>query len=650
MLAFAGIFAGGSQLSKVVRQAGEEMQATVRVAGQEMRQTIRTAEDATHGIVFQVEQSAGNVVKLGINKASQEIQVVAGKLEQHAQVILQSASEKACFIMEKGERSAQKLMRMDLPIAARLVGAELVHGIGDALKMLLGGIPTETLMRSTYRMLCNPDATAAQVVEMINRHNSATAASEIFNAYKYMLDTYAKSALSTEEVFLFQIWFFAEAKAKLPPGTLPLTWTQYGYSKVGRAPDVWKPFRDSLVPLKHGALRERALACLDRVPATSEVGDRDVLLELTDIAYAVWRLTPQAALPAALPEPGPEVTDEMKKKLVHSLKAGRAQDVLTAVKKMMDLDSKSVIQTIQADEMVTLSNFLKFYDAHGDSEGAKPLLRAFAEKLKSRADRESSQEVKDLATHWRNAFPAEWLPFDLSNATIDCCNKALGQQRFLQAADILLLHSALQDSAARSVVDQLKAGDRIIAHTPGVFQLVYALVQKRAGPRLLECFNSSVVAFLDGSNPEFCICCKNYVLDGKGCEWSGGPGWFVDSKICEQHEKSGARRWRVQVHEKGSWFSFVTVEYRVLEGGRDDWSGGPSYYATTHPNPHGHTWPEMQWKLTPTRNGRFAMNCKYHNQRLNAEGRSWGYNKLRTTTEAGDRGAESDKEFFFEFF
>lgn len=267
MLAFAGIFAGGSQLSKVVRQAGEEMQATVRVAGQEMRQTIRTAEDATHGVVFQVEQSAGNVVKLGINKASQEIQVVAGKLEQHAQVILQSASEKACFIMEKGERSAQKLMRMDLPIAARLVGAELVHGIGDALKMLLGGIPTETLMRSTYRMLCNPDATAAQVVEMINRQNSATAASEIFNAYKYMLDTYAKSALSTEEVFLFQIWFFAEAKAKLPPGTLPLTWTQYGYSKVGRAPDVWKPFRDSLVPLKHGALRERALACLDRVPA-----------------------------------------------------------------------------------------------------------------------------------------------------------------------------------------------------------------------------------------------------------------------------------------------------------------------------------------------------------------------------------------------
>ena len=65
----------------------------------------------------------------------------------HAQVILHSASEKACFI-------------------ARLVGAELVHGIGDALKMFLGISPTDTLMRSSYKMLCNPDATAVQVVEI----------------------------------------------------------------------------------------------------------------------------------------------------------------------------------------------------------------------------------------------------------------------------------------------------------------------------------------------------------------------------------------------------------------------------------------------------------------------------------------------------
>ena len=63
----------------------------------------------------------------------------------------------------------------------------------------------------------------------------------------------------------------------------------------------------------------------------------------------------------------------------------------------------------------------------------------------------------------------------------------------------------------------------------------------------------------------------------------------------------------------------MTVEHRVLEGGRDDWNGGPSYYATTHPNPHGYTWPKLQWKLTPKRNGRFQMNWKHENQRLNAE-------------------------------
>ena len=172
---------------------------------------------------------------------------------------------------------------------------------------------------------------------------------------------------------------------------------------VGCTPDIWKPFRDSLVQLKHGALRERALACLDRVPTTSEVGDRDIVLELTDIAYAVWRHALQPALPAALPEPGPQITDEMKKK-TSAFITGRAQDVLTAVEEMMDLDSKSVIQTIQADEMVTLSKFLKFYGAYSNSEGAKPFLRVFAEKLKSRADRESSQEVMDFTTHWGMHF------------------------------------------------------------------------------------------------------------------------------------------------------------------------------------------------------------------------------------------------------
>ena len=640
----AAVFAGGKQMSKLLRQGREELEAVVHTTGGVMNTTIHTLGDEARSCIVEYEQSTGRLVKLMFSEARDSFEVIQGRVEETAQLILRKGHQEAYSFLQKGVASVQQILHVDVPLAARLVGLEVAQGVADGFQICAGRAPTQSLLGSVHRSLLNPDATPSQVMELINRQGHSVPSSEILSAYKRVLTFFAQSERSSEEAFLYQLWFYAAARLKLPA---QLSWMQWALSPLF-TPDAWKPLSDTLVTINDAALRLRALICVEKIPATFDEERRTVLLELAEIAY---ELRGQPALAQPEPPQEPRVTAEMKGRLMSSLKNGQVQDARMVVREMMEIDPESVIQAIQEDREITLSKFLAFYQACGNCDERKQVLRAFAKRIQPRVDRESTQEVMDLAGHWRNAFPSELLPFDFSNVTVASCNKSLEQEQFLRAADILLLYIALQDNTGSAVVNQLCFGGKKIQQTPEVFRLVYALKQRGAHGRLLECFNSPVVALLDSSNSnrQFCIACQNYVLDGRGCEWSGGPGWYVDSKICAEHEKTGSRLWRIKVHEEGKWFSFVTVQDRVLEGGRDAWNNGPSYYATTHPNPRDRTYPNMLWKLTPTQNGRFQIHCQYQNQRLNAEGRSWGYNKLRATTEKGGRGREEDKEFSFVF-
>ena len=637
----------GRETSKLIQQGKQDMQAVVHTAGKEMTATIKTAEDALKGLIVEFEQSAGNVVRLAIDEAGDKFEVVAGRLEQSAQVILRNSREEACLFLQEGVRGVQQILRMDVPLSARLVGLEAAQGLADGLSLFRGRVPTQSLLKSVHRRLFDPNTTPSQVLDLINRQGASVPPSEIFGAYQMVLHFYARSELSSEESFLYQLWFYAEAKLKLRE--VPLSWRHWALSLVCFTPDSWRRLRDILVIINDAALRHRALTCVERIPATSDEGHKNVLLELAGIAYEL-RSHGQPSV-SALPQPElPQVTREMKERLVVSLKDGNVQDVCMAVREMMDIDPESVSQSIQEDcAIITLSKFLAFYRVCSTGDEAKQVLRAFAKRTQSRLDRESTEEVMDLAGYWRKAFPSELLPFDISNVTVASCNMSLQQWQFFCAADTLLLYTILQDNTGRDVVNHLRFGGKSIHETPEVFQLVYALQQRGAQRRLLERFNSTVVALLDGSDRQFCIACRNYVLDGKGCKWGDGPGWYVDSKICPEREKTHSKLWRIKIHDEGKWFSFVTIEDRHLEGGRQAWNDGASYYATTHPSSKVGSWSMMRWKLTPKHNGRFQMHCQHENQRLNAEGRSWGYNKLRATTEKGGRGSEEDKEFSFVF-
>jgi len=207
-----------------------------------------------------------------IEKVTDGFQVMAENLTQHAQVILETAEEKVRLASASGIEGVQQILRVDVPLSARLGGTGLVLGLRDGVALALGGIPGIQVAETVNNYMRSPDKTPRDIIDLLVRQGQGSQ-DQILDCYFMAFDFYGKSTLDAATAFLWQFWILVAAKMHAPPDN-----RGFLRQAVFRR-NAWQRFRDNMNRHK---LTDRALAIVEVLPESTGAVPEELQEQLAD--------------------------------------------------------------------------------------------------------------------------------------------------------------------------------------------------------------------------------------------------------------------------------------------------------------------------------------------------------------------------------
>ncbi|OLP97934.1 Beta-agarase AgaB34 [Symbiodinium microadriaticum] len=276
------------------------LKARIRQSGQEARGVVTHMGNTTDRLLVRFRDIGGEMVDATIEKVTDGFQVMAENLTQHAQVILETAEEKVRLASASGIEGVQQILRVDVPLSARLGGTGLVLGLRDGVALALGGIPGIQVAETVNNYMRSPDKTPRDIIDLLVRQGQGSQ-DQILDCYFMAFDFYGKSTLDAATAFLWQFWILVAAKMHAPPDN-----RGFLRQAVFRR-NAWQRFRDNMNRHK---LTDRALAIVEVLPESTGAVPEELQEQLADTLYEALALQ-QASRPALPAVPAPEPAPTM---------------------------------------------------------------------------------------------------------------------------------------------------------------------------------------------------------------------------------------------------------------------------------------------------------------------------------------------------
>ena len=625
--AFAGLFAGGAVAGPSFFKGCE---GVVRENGKEMRATIQEAKGAAGQFLVEVEETVEYIIK----DFGAEVEKVAGNLDRHAQIIIEKAGVEARLLLQAGLEGTQQMLRIDVPYAARMVAKHGAEGGVDAVNLKFGRMPADSLMSHVYELMHDPKSTPLAVVERINR--APVDQKEKLKSYEMAFLHYGMSLGDSTASFTWQVWLLAEAKMEIePPERSALS--RLLFSK----PDIWERFETKLNHLPTcPKTRSAVLAELRKLPLPRKSkAFKEMLGTLGDLLMDL-PLSGTPIKPAT-------ITADMRKGLIDAIKEKDVPEAERLHALMTEIDPASFRDTIVADSTLTSTEIVSFVNASKNQGGiGERVLEAFAGSNKDIPT--SFSDIVSYAACWKGAFPHRPAPFEskLVAQAKQECSRYMSANFDPLAKKLINLNEIISQNGMLQLVDGLVvSGTRErVAKSSSVFKLVHSLLQMNAKKELLECFDPAVVVLVQGEK-RFFLENRNGLMDAEGPLWSGGPGRYCVVETNAPEKNYRCQIFRSIIHGNGHCFSFRSSSDLFLEGGRIDWSGGPSFHVTSHEEEHLDRRRQFhKWKITPLSRNKFKITNLEEDRVLNGNGKRTEHGN-EATVEEGSRGEGADREW-----